>query len=149
MPIVPSNSKCAHLGCKNTRSPINVYCMEHGGKETRRYVADDKRKENNSMYATRQWQSLRARQLSKQPICQSCFTRGVITQANHVDHVFPWTHIGKQAFYQNLFQSLCHECHSHKTGLEKRGVYRHYTSVIHDFSPRDYNRVCGLPIAET
>jgi hypothetical protein len=41
--------------------------------------------------------------------------------------VFAWKHIGKQAFTHNIFQSLCHSDHSHKTALEKQGVYTHYT----------------------
>ena len=48
--------------------------------------------------------------------------------AKHVDHVFPWRQIGKQAFLRNIFQSLCHECHSYKSGQEKRGVFEHYTT---------------------
>jgi hypothetical protein len=80
------------------------------------------RKEFNEMYNTKQWNLKRKCELSKNPLCSSCFVRGIITPANHVDHVFPWSKIGKRAFYLNLFQSLCHECHSHKTTLEQKGV---------------------------
>jgi len=36
----------------------------------------------------------------------------------------------------NIFQSLCHECHSHKTALEQQGIYRSYG---HQNGVRDYN----------
>jgi cytochrome c2 len=26
-----------------------------------------------------------------------------------------------------VFQSLCHECHSYKTGKERKGTFIHYT----------------------
>jgi hypothetical protein len=47
----------------------------------------------------------------------------MVTQAVHVDHVFAWNQLGKDAFYNNLFQSLCPECHSYKTGQEQKGIY--------------------------
>jgi hypothetical protein len=64
-------------------------------------------------------------------------SHGKVVQANHVDHVFPWSRIGKQAFYNNLFQSLCHDCHSVKTNEEKQGIYTHY-STGKQYTPNDY-----------
>jgi hypothetical protein len=61
-----------------------------------------------------------------------------ITAANHVDHVFPWAAIGDHAFTRNLWQSLCAECHGVKSGLEKRGLFRHYVSPIKDYALQDY-----------
>jgi len=78
------------------------------------------------MYQTKHWKQLRASQLSRQPLCQSCLSRGIVNSAKHIDHVFPWSWIGKDAFYRNLFQSLCHECHSHKTSMEQDGVFIYY-----------------------
>ena len=79
------------------------------------------------MYQTPAWRTVRQRQLSIQPLCQACLSRGTIEAANHVDHVFAWKHIGRHAFLRNIFQSLCHADHSHKTGMEKQGIYIHYT----------------------
>jgi len=121
MPYLPSNHKCAHFGCATPRSKLNTFCSEHGGKE---FVS----KESDSAYQTPAWRSVRQRQLSVQPLCQGCLSRGRVEQANHVDHVFPWRQIGKQAFMHNIFQSLCQACHSYKTGQEKQGVYEHYTT---------------------
>jgi len=85
-------------------------------------------RESNSAYQTPAWRTVRQRQLSIQPLCQACLSRGRVEAANHVDHVFAWKHIGKHAFLRNIFQSLCHADHSHKTGLEKQGIYVHYTA---------------------
>lgn len=45
----------------------------------------------------------------------------------HVDHVIGWRTIGPGGFVKNVFQTLCGACHSVKTGLEQRGIFRHYT----------------------
>ena len=52
------------------------------------------------MYQTKHWKQLRASQLSRQPLCQSCLSRGIVNSAKHIDHVFPWSWIGKDAFYE-------------------------------------------------
>ena len=84
-------------------------------------------RETDSIYQTPAWRTVRQRQLSIQPLCQACLTRGKVEQAQHVDHVFPWKAIGKHAFLNNIFQSLCHADHSHKTGQERKGNYLHWT----------------------
>lgn len=136
MPSMPVVSKCGHLGCKATRSKLNSFCMEHGGLQ---YVDN---KQSASIYQTAAWRTLRTVQLSKQPLCQSCLLRGRIEAAQHVDHVFPWKAIGKQAFANNLFQSLCAACHSYKTGQEKQGNVVHFmTTGRVDYTINDYKRV--------
>ena len=103
--------------------------MEHGGKD---WIDTKERKEFNSLYQTDFWRKKRTTQLSTQPLCQCCLQSGRISQASHVDHVFAWKSIGKDAFYNNLFQSLCPECHSHKTALEQQGIYRCYIGEVKD-----------------
>jgi len=119
MPTAPFNQKCSHLGCKNPRSKLNSYCIDHGGKE---YI-----KEIDTLYQTPLWRAIRTTQISKQPLCQACLIDGKVEPAKHIDHVFPWKAYGEQAFSQNIFQSLCHAHHSHKTALERQGKYEHYT----------------------
>lgn len=132
MPSTPINNKCQHLGCQNLKSKLNAYCLEHGGKDT---VVRD----YDSVYQTPAWRSIRQRQLSIQPLCQGCLSRGRVEAAKHVDHVFPWRQIGKQAFLRNIFQSLCPECHSYKTGQEKQGAFLHFTSEgVETLSSEDY-----------
>jgi hypothetical protein len=53
--------------------------------------------------------------------------------------LFAWKHIGSHAFSRNIFQSLCHNCHSQKSGLEKQGIYRHYAQDgAKDYTKNDY-----------
>ena len=136
MPSMPSNTKCSHLGCKGARSKLNSFCMEHGGLQ---YMDT---KQTSSAYQTAAWRTLRTVQLSRQPLCQSCLLDGRIEAAQHVDHVFPWRALGKQAFANNLFQSLCGACHSYKTGQEKQGRIVHYTATSRvDYTINDYKQV--------
>ena len=131
MPSVPTTTKCQHLGCKQERSKMNSYCIEHGG-------VDALKRPSDSVYKTAVWQSIRTRQLSLQPLCQACLLRGKVTQANTVDHVFPWQQIGGNSFLRNIFQSLCPECHSVKTGQEQSGKFEHYTDKITVYQKTDY-----------
>lgn len=138
MPTLPKYTKCAHLGCKNEKNKYSSFCLEHGGRDTYQYKANEAKQDANAMYNTAQWRSVRQRQLSLQPLCQACLLEGIITSATEVDHVIPWRSIGKQAFYRNIFQCLCHDHHSAKTQMEKRGIYRHYRSEgAIDYGPND------------
>ena len=113
--------------------------MEHGGKEVYKETRTKERDAFNAMYQTRHWKQIRATQLSKQPLCQSCLTNGIVTPAKHIDHLFPWSWIGQDAFFRNIFQSLCHQCHSHKTSLEQDGIIMSYLTTpptpykLHDY----------------
>ena len=143
MPTVPRATKCSQLGCKNQRAKLSGVCIEHGGKDTYVLPSNEERKEFNRAYDSA-WRKVRATQLSKQPLCQGCFSQGHIRSARQVDHLFAWSAIGKEAFHLNIFQSLCDECHSHKTVLERKGVYRHYLgSTQTDYALTDYARVLG------
>ena len=137
MPTAPLNTKCAQLGCKAPRSKLSAYCIEHGGKDTQGIEKTEQRKAFDSMYQTGFWKLTRKLCLSRQPLCQCCLQRGIITEAKHVDHLFPWARIGRQAFFRNIFQCLCQDCHAHKTQLEQRGIVRHYEGD----SPTDYNLI--------
>jgi 5-methylcytosine-specific restriction protein A len=121
--------------------------MEHGGRDTfdhKRYNSTEQRKQFNAKYTTTQWRKLRQIQLSKHPLCASCLTDGKIVQAEHIDHLFPWSSIGEEAFYHNVFQSLCESCHSIKTTLEKRGIYRRFGFPNKDYALGDYGNVMQI-----
>ena len=120
MPYAPFNHVCRELGCKNPRSKLNSFCTEHGGLDHMNHGKDN-------AYSDPAWRVIRRKQLSLQPLCQGCLTQGHVASAVHVDHVFPWRHIGQDAFLNNIFQSLCHEHHSYKTGKERKGTFIHYT----------------------
>lgn len=116
--------------------------MDHVGKPA---PLDNDRLGFNAMYKSRFWVSFRASQLSMHPLCAGCISRGIVTPAAHVDHVFPWAKIGMAAFRHNLFQSLCGSCHSHKTAGENRGVCTHYlASGIKEYKITDYSYIIGL-----
>lgn len=134
MPTVP-RAQCDHYQCKAPSVKGSRYCEAHTPSKAPTVA----RQAFNASYKTAAWESIRARQLSGEPLCAACMVDGRITEASHVDHVFPWQSIGPHAFTRNLFQSLCPECHGVKSGLEKRGVFRHYTAQPHDYAAHDYS----------
>ena len=148
MPTVPKYTKCSQLGCNNPRSKLLTSCIEHGGRDTHIYNPKtnqrEDRKANGLMYKTRQWEALRQIQLSKHPLCAGCMAEGIVTAANTVDHLFPWTQISKQAFYINRFQSLCPTHHATKTQLEQHGIYRAFGTPTIDYARSDYARIMGV-----
>ena len=120
------------------------YCIEHGGTDafpSKRYNISTGRKEAMAMYKTKQWESMRKYQLSAHPLCAGCLASGQIVPATQVDHIFPWQQIGDHAFFRNLFQSVCTQCHSSKTGMEKMGKYRRYGRPNIEYEATDYERI--------
>lgn len=144
MPTIPKNPKCDTLGCRNPRSKFNRFCLQHGGRDTQYFKDKPKTAKYlaaQDKYQSALWQTTRKLQLSRQPLCQSCLISGIVKQAEHVDHVFPWQQIGEHAFTHNIFQSLCQSCHSSKTALEQKGMCRHYDKKITDYTIQDYRIV--------
>ena len=138
MPTLPKNNTCEALRCKAPRAIGSAYCETHGGKPKQSAA----RYESNAAYKTAAWQSIRAAQLTAAPLCAACLTRGQVTQAQAVDHVFPWRQIDLAAFKRNIFQSLCAPCHSVKTASEAQGVFIHYTqSGAQEYTRADYLRL--------
>lgn len=75
--------------------------------EARRYAESPTKR----LYGSARWISLRAQQLSDEPLCRTCLKDGRITPAVVCDHVMP--HRGDVArFWAGPFQSLCKTCHS-------------------------------------
>jgi 5-methylcytosine-specific restriction protein A len=73
------------------------------------------------LYNRKRWRTVRAHQLSIEPLCRMCAKRGAITAASHCDHIDPKTKT-KATFYDGPFQSLCPTHHnSTKQAEEKRG----------------------------
>lgn len=132
MPSTPINTKCRELGCKNPKTYRSTFCAEHGGGIT------EKGKQNSKLYSTAFWKKKRAIQLSKQPLCASCLLQGKIVQAEAIDHVFPHRR-DNDKFRNNLFQSLCVECHTNKTLEENKGTYLYYSpNGIIEYTDADY-----------
>lgn len=136
MPSIPK-TQCAEYQCKAPSIKGSVYCVDHAPAQK----TSEARQAFSAHYKTSAWLSIRKRQLSIQPLCQACLINGHVTQANHVDHVFPWSAVGEHAFRRNLFQSLCETHHGVKSGLEKKGIFRHYLDTIKDYTTQDYSYV--------
>jgi hypothetical protein len=65
-----------------------------------------------------------------------------VAAATEVDHLFAWQAIGVEAFYYNVFQSLCKNCHTRKGALERKGIFRHYAMPTPiDYTHDDYQAV--------
>ena len=103
---------CTKPGCN--RLTLKGRCSEHPydkGKHTdrqakRKYSTNDPR-----------WRRLRARQLSRQPVCEECHKQGILTPANVVDHI-NGDPMNNQP--ENL-ASMCWPCHSRKTAIQDGG----------------------------
>lgn len=136
MPTAPLNTECKQYQCRNPKTARSAYCVEHGGGMT------DKGKANSKLYGQAEWQKIRARQLSKYPLCARCKHEGKVTAAVAVDHVFPHKR-DADAFKVNLWQSLCISCHTRKTQEENKGRYIHYTDRgAIEYTADDYIRIC-------
>ena len=137
MPTQP-RPQCSMYRCKQPTTPGSSLCVDHAPPPR----VNQTKRANDREYKTAVWQTIRAGQLSKQPLCQSCALSGRVTLGDHVDHVIPWKTVGPHAFVNSRFQTLCAPCHSVKTGLEQRGVFRHYTNRGPiDYTPGDWPRL--------
>ena len=86
-----------------------------------RRVAPVRRDQRDSASARgygRRWRTRRLVHLAREPLCRTCKAHGVTMPATDVDHIIPKRHGGGNGS-ENL-QSLCHACHSRKTGSEGR-----------------------------
>lgn len=78
----------------------------------------------SNLYGT-SWRKLRARHLSKYPLCVFCGQMGRVTPATVVDHVTPHRQDEELFFDGSNLQSLCAPCHDGaKQALEKSGHLR-------------------------
>ena len=75
------------------------------------------------IYDTQRWKRVRANQLAREPLCRMCKLEGrsIPRAAQHVDHI-QTIRSGGAPYDRNNLQSLCHQHHSEKTGLDKLGI---------------------------
>jgi 5-methylcytosine-specific restriction protein A len=83
---------------------------------------------NHKWYYAKRWKTIRAGQLSRQPLCQRCLFFGFITAGHHVDHVIAHEGEATLFFDKDNLQSLCLSCHSTKTASERKGIILDYRS---------------------
>lgn len=83
----------------------------------------------DAFYHSQAWKKVRLQALKRDYyLCQICKRRGVIKQADTVDHVIPLREAWDKRLDLNNLQSICHECHNRKhfeKGLSnfKRSLY--------------------------
>ncbi len=70
---------------------------------------------SSRIYDTARWKRLRALKLSVAPLCAPCEARGVIREANHVDHILAVSKGGDPFPDLQGLMSMCASCHSIKT----------------------------------
>ena len=86
-------------------------------KERNEIYNNSRDKEAESFYHTQQWRKLRARQLTKEPLCINFDKCGnVATIADHIQEVKDG---GLKFDIENL-NSICASCHNEKTQREKK-----------------------------
>lgn len=62
------------------------------------------------------WKKERLNHLVTFPHCANCLHAQLYTPATDVDHIIEWRHLPSLFWYTSIWQSLCHSCHSLKTG---------------------------------
>lgn len=135
MPTVPSSKKCNFFGCKADKVFGTYSCADHGAKRSNNY------QENAKLYNTAAWKKKRIAMKSKYPLCACCLLEGRVVPTEHIDHVIPHKRL-RERFLVNIFQGLCAACHTQKTTLERKGIYRHYTeNGAVDYNDDDANMV--------
>lgn len=110
MPSMPPNP-CRYPGCNGYQVDRSGFCEQHRKQAIREY---DGRRDPaiNAFYSSTRWRKLRALKLAKDPYCEKCLERHILTEAtivHHIDEVTP-SNRPKWLDYSNL-QSVCHSCH--------------------------------------
>lgn len=63
-----------------------------------------------ALYSTARWKACRADQLQRQPLCERCMSRGIVTPATVAHHTI--RHNGdEELFFNGPLASSCSDCH--------------------------------------
>ena len=109
---------CKHPGCP--KLTCGMYCEEHTGLH-----ASDRASASARGYDSR-WNKARIRFLKAHPLCVECQKQGRLVKAAVVDHIVPHRGDAKLFWDESNWQSLCKNCHDHKTMTEDRYQEFHY-----------------------
>ena len=110
---------CKKIGCPNLVE--SGYCAEHA------YMQSNYTKQAHRQYdATRgtsrergydhDWERVRAAKLSRSPLCEDCFERGIYIPAAQVHHIKKVKDFPELRLSMDNLRSLCESCHSRRTG---------------------------------
>lgn len=132
MPNRP-NKICPFPGCKNVVK--KGYCLEHKKYETTGF--SNKISQSHRWYNTAFWRGsskkigLRKQRLKYDDyLCQNCKEKGILKQAEAVDHVIDFLSVKDEERQWTLFsdfenlQSLCYSCHQSKTARTNKFSYK-------------------------
>lgn len=113
---------CNHPGCRRAIPSGESYCAQHASLHVdtaQRKQYDAARPAAHRFYHTARWQKIRHAYIIRHPLCCKCYERGVIRQAEVVDHIIEISDGGSMTSSDNL-QSLCRYCHAKKTQAERK-----------------------------
>ena len=108
MPNKPKRP-CRQKSCPRLTDRESGYCEEHEKKAASVYNRFIRRPEAKKRYGY-QWQKLRKKFLSINPLCEICKSKGKYTTATEVHHIKPLSEGGTNEV-SNLM-ALCKPCHS-------------------------------------
>ncbi len=127
---MPKVRRCKHLGCHQLVQYPGYYCANHSDDKSNRSMSNHiynvaTRKRNRSkieqykFYRSREWKSIRESVLVRDTyLCQYCFTIGVITSGNIVDHIVPYEYYPDGKADKSNLVTCCKACHNAKTKWE-------------------------------
>lgn len=109
---------CRKARCPGTTTDRQGYCSEH--QESNWNGWQERKGSASQRGYGGQWQKLRKVILERDNyLCQACLDNGTLREGSHVDHMKPKAQGGTDA--PDNLQTLCVECHRHKTSTERHG----------------------------
>lgn len=112
---MPTRAKriCVHPGCAAVCA--GPRCEKHQHDPSGRPGAN----ENGYTY---RWQRARLMFLRQNPLCITCWRKGLTEAATVVDHVIPHRRDQERFWDRTNWQALCARCHNAKSAKERVGV---------------------------
>lgn len=113
------NRICRVATCRNRCDIKDIYCEEHKGMNNKQYNKHVRYNNDNSKYSrfyhTSGWRNLRRHKLLVNPLCEVCYSNGIMKHADMVHHIIElrdplggWEH---RLDIDNI-QSICYDCHN-------------------------------------
>lgn len=103
---------CAMIGCPALVRGSERYCEKHKKEFEARAKRRQRERGNDKFgwfYKSKSWRETRDLFLERHPLCQRCFSLGILQKAEHVHHIVPLSE-GGDSSDENL-QALCSSCH--------------------------------------
>ena len=113
---------CAHAGCNELTT--EKYCEKH--KVEHEQIERDKntryeksRGSASSQGYDRNWRRVRLSYLKRNPLCEVCESKGIITPAILVHHIKPVKDYPELRLDKKNLMSLCNRCHENIHGKDR------------------------------